>query len=750
MRASSLFTGALGVKAHEMAMSSVADNIANVSTHGFKATRALFNTLMSRQLVQCGRDVSSGTAGYVESNQVGLGVVCKPMNVMTAAALTSTDLTTDLGIEGQGFFIVKAPTTYTSPFGTITSSEAGSKANSPNYYTRAGQFHIDRNGYVVNPQNYVLQGIMAGADGTVTMGAIEDLRIPSDTLAARATTMVELGLNLDAGDTRVFADTLTIDPNDSTTYNFSSPVIVYDEQGATHSMLMFYQRVEPMSSRSWKVGVFEKTADGYTEVDSEAFRLNFDDKGALSYINNPSADRMLANLGVSAGQLVSSMMGQSLNYTGANGTQQYLSPATVSFTNGTSGGETVTIGSATYTLSAHTTAAEAALELVQLINKDAAAAGCYAINNGSGKITLQPMVAGALAVQASSGITVKSGAELSQVVKAINQGQASSGALSINNILAAGEALMIGAETYTIPSASTVEEMASQLADLINNGSTYNAAVQGDGVYITAKSAGKSGNVSFSSTDVFGYLSLSAGTLLGGMDDSSVSKIDAQIETDANGRQKLALQRIGAGANAVISGLSSTFTTSGGAALTFTKTSSAGDSTHITDGKIDLNPVINGAIQTVNLNFTPGGGITTTQQAVNSVLNYLAQDGFPEGEVYDLSIDKDGNVWAMYTNDEIKLVGSIVLAHFKNPWDLDRYGDNLWLGTAAAGDPMIDFANTEQYGLGSINSGTLEKSNVDMAQELVNMINYQRAYQFNTKSITTTDEMLKEAINMKR
>ncbi len=753
MRASSLFTGALGVKAHDMAMSSVADNIANVSTVGFKGTRALFNTLISRQLTQCGRDVSDGTAGYVESNQVGLGVVCKAQNLMTAAALTQTELTTDLGIEGQGFFIVKAPTTYTSPFGTISSNDKGSRADSPNYYTRAGQFHIDRNGYVVNPQNYVLQGVLADATGKVVMGAVEDLRIPSDLLAGKATSMVELGVNLDAGDAKVHLASQAINPNDGTTYNYSTPATVYDSQGKVHNMLLFYQRVEPMAARSWKVGVYEKTASGYDVVNGGQFTLNFDDTGHLSLINNPTGDRMLANLGVGAGQLISSMMGEGLSYEGASGPQRYISPASLNFTNATAGGETVTVGAATYTLSAHSSAEEAAAELVQLINRDTTTAGCFAINNGAGKITLQPLTSGALNVQASSAdIGVAAGASLSQVVDAVNKGQSSAGALVLNNLLAAGQVVSIGAQSYTIPGAASLADMAAQLAEAINSGSIYNATIQGEGLHISAKDPGASGNVAFSCSDLMGYVSLSAATLLGGLDNSANSKVQAQIDVNAaTGEQKLALQRVDAGASATISGLSSTFTPSGGGSpLTFAQTSVAGDTLNITDGKIDLNFVFNSVAQPVNFNFTPGGGVGTTQQATTYSLNALAQNGYPEGEITDLEIDKDGNVIALYSNQQSKLVGTIALAHFKNPWDLDRYGDNLWLGTTAAGDAMIDFPNTYAHGMGSIQSGALEKSNVDMAQELVNMITYQRAYQFNTKSITTTDEMLKEAINMKR
>jgi flagellar hook protein FlgE len=89
------------------------------------------------------------------------------------------------------------------------------------------------------------------------------------------------------------------------------------------------------------------------------------------------------------------------------------------------------------------------------------------------------------------------------------------------------------------------------------------------------------------------------------------------------------------------------------------------------------------------------------------------------------------------------------LTDFVSPGELKRVGDTLWQATEAAGPAVVGLPGGVE-GMGLIEGSSLESANVDLANEFVSMINYQRAYQANTKSITTSDEMLKEAINLKR
>jgi flagellar hook protein FlgE len=530
--------------------------------------------------------------------------------------------------------------------------------------------------------------------------------------------------------------------------------------------MLYYQRVSPVNSRSWQVGVFEKSGDQLIAVNSSAYRLYFDDTGHLATVSNPSADRFVSNQSTLGNEPLSTIMGQSLRFNGAAGQETYITPGVINFSSGTVGGETVTIGSLTLPpLSAHATREEAAAELAALINQNAAAAGCFALNDGFGRITLQPLGAGPLAMRVSpdsaSYIQPSAASRLDEVILAINNGRAAAGAVNLNNLLAAGETVSVGGRSYIIPAAASLEEMAVQLAELINgdSASPVSATAGGGIIALTAKEVGQEGNqLALSSTPpASGYLSLSSSTLIGGINDSQVSLIDAQSEADPllADRKHLALQRIGAGAGAVITGLFSDFTPQGGGVpLSFSKTSSASNGTVSSDGKATVNFTFNGSSQPVVMDYAPYGAYPaeqySTQQAITSTLRELGQDGYPEGFVNGLEINDYGDVIVSYSNEQVKRVGTIALAHFLGMVELERIGDTLWLANQASGAPLIDLPQTYRYGMGTIQSGSLEKSNVDTALEMVNMRTYQRAYQFNTKSITTSDEMLKEAINMKR
>ncbi|MEA3639791.1 MAG: flagellar hook protein FlgE [Lamprobacter sp.] len=136
----------------------------------------------------------------------------------------------------------------------------------------------------------------------------------------------------------------------------------------------------------------------------------------------------------------------------------------------------------------------------------------------------------------------------------------------------------------------------------------------------------------------------------------------------------------------------------------------------------------------------------TTQFNNNSVQNTLEQDGYTSGTLIGLEVEKDGTVTRIYTNEERREAGQIVLSNFINPEGLQPDGDNAWRQTNASGEPVLGEAQTGVFG--SIEGGVLENSNVDLAQELVNMIVSQRAYQANSSSIGTQDEMLQTIINL--
>ncbi len=124
-------------------------------------------------------------------------------------------------------------------------------------------------------------------------------------------------------------------------------------------------------------------------------------------------------------------------------------------------------------------------------------------------------------------------------------------------------------------------------------------------------------------------------------------------------------------------------------------------------------------------------------------------DGNPPGTLSDMVIAPDGSLMGMYTNGQQRLLAMIPLATFRNPSGLQRAGGNLFQVTANSGDfNGIGVAATD---IGSsVASGQLEMSNVDIAQEFTDMIVTQRGFQANSKTISTSDEMLQELVNLKR
>ncbi|MFC3285169.1 flagellar hook protein FlgE [Litchfieldella rifensis] len=137
----------------------------------------------------------------------------------------------------------------------------------------------------------------------------------------------------------------------------------------------------------------------------------------------------------------------------------------------------------------------------------------------------------------------------------------------------------------------------------------------------------------------------------------------------------------------------------------------------------------------------------STQFGNESTNSALTQNGFTSGALVGITIESDGTIMRNYANEQSRPAGQIALAYFRNPEGLKSAGDNAWTATAASGQELVGTPGTGQ--LGSVESGAIETSNVDMAQQLVDMIVSQRAYQANSQTIKTLDEVLQTAINLR-
>lgn len=117
-------------------------------------------------------------------------------------------------------------------------------------------------------------------------------------------------------------------------------------------------------------------------------------------------------------------------------------------------------------------------------------------------------------------------------------------------------------------------------------------------------------------------------------------------------------------------------------------------------------------------------------------------------DAQSFSISSDGNVNYVDATGDPQVAGQIGLAIFSNPSGLEKSGSNLFVATGNSGIPEITFPGNETAG--DVISGALEMSNVDLAEEFTEMIVAQRAFQSNTRIITTSDEILQELVNLKR
>ena len=132
----------------------------------------------------------------------------------------------------------------------------------------------------------------------------------------------------------------------------------------------------------------------------------------------------------------------------------------------------------------------------------------------------------------------------------------------------------------------------------------------------------------------------------------------------------------------------------------------------------------------------------------NLRVTFQSQDGYPAGMLRGISVDEDGVVTAMYSNGEMTPKYQLALADFASYDGLTKMGKNLYAESRASGQALVGVAGSGR--LGSVASSSLEMSNVDLAEEFVKMITTQRAFQANSRVITSSDEILQELINIKR
>ncbi len=136
-----------------------------------------------------------------------------------------------------------------------------------------------------------------------------------------------------------------------------------------------------------------------------------------------------------------------------------------------------------------------------------------------------------------------------------------------------------------------------------------------------------------------------------------------------------------------------------------------------------------------------------TQFGSKFAVSDLKQDGYAAGQLNNINISDDGTVVASYSNGVTRAEAQLALSSFRNPQGLTAVGGNNWVVSADSGAPVDGKPGSGN--LGSLRSGALEESNVDLTAELVNMMTAQRAYQANAQTIKTQDQVMSTMVNLR-
>jgi flagellar hook protein FlgE len=154
--------------------------------------------------------------------------------------------------------------------------------------------------------------------------------------------------------------------------------------------------------------------------------------------------------------------------------------------------------------------------------------------------------------------------------------------------------------------------------------------------------------------------------------------------------------------------------------------------------------------QEFDLNLGTVGGLVNsiTQYAESSSTKAIVQDGYTMGYLDSFKIDQSGIITGIFTNDTTRVLGQVALASFSNQGGLEKSGDNNYVVSTNSG--FANIGPSQIAGKGKIISGTLEMSNVDMAEQFTDMIVTQRGFQANSRTIQTADQLLQELLTLKR
>ena len=781
----SLWAGVTGLQAHQIAMDVEGNNIANVNTVGFKYSRANFDDL----IYQTSR-IATGPQnrhGGVNSMQVGLGVQTNSTTrIFKQGSLQTTDKQTDIALQGDGFFMV-------SPDGGKTT-----------YYTRNGDFSRDSVGNFVDNGGNIVQGWMRDEvtgeiDPTRPIG---DIKIPSGlTVPARATTNIALKGNLDSGNDvgNKKIPIYQLDQHHNWTDTNKDGIKVDAEKHEENNVgeNRFYVNKngeQKMTERGADLGVlFNKNGDAYNLRTGQGIWASYADAKtkALNVGATPDGKFVPAkqlNITLNGEKIVASVasvseLASAINerYTKTGVEASVINGNQLVLTNRNNLGTTAAtrnikmtvnpgnnigndfkttniitayqyIYNKTQVNATHTYNDAVAREVTttedlrEAMQRDARLwtnyTGTVVGNTPGPNITPDPAAfAAALANNKNDGVEVT-----------VNE----HGQFQVKN--PSGDAFNSDDGDDTDDTTGNIPPgTANTNADA--NDHNMNLTVTG----LSDAANNVTENVKFTA---------SMAPLSGSLSSGNATRVTDSLNMAAHSSSTDLFDSLGTKHNIKIDFVKRGYTPNGGTEWTMViqvaepnRINQDGEPANVITGYVRFNP--DGSLATYSpasitfgaQNGSAGGqhielklGTTAQMDGLASTDNDsstadISQDGYASGELNGIRIDQSGTLVGSFTNGRSLGLAQVGVAKFSNNEGLSSEGGNLFSRTANSGDPVIGAAQTA--GRGKISSSSLEMSNVDLSRSLTQLIVVQRGFQANSKTITTSDEMLNTLLQLK-
>ena len=648
--------GLSGLNAASKALDVTSNNVSNSGTVGFKSGQAHFADVYANSLN------GSGTS------QTGIGTTTTAVQQQfTQGNITSTSNSLDISINGSGFYRMDTN-------GAIT-------------YSRSGQFHLDKNGYIIDDMQRKLTGYLADTEGNIIKAAPQDLLLSSANQAPAATGAsgsadqgVFANLNFDSratAPTGTFDTTIAATSNKSNSYNFSTATTIYDTLGNAHTLTIFTAKTQVSAATTAAVAAATKATTAAAAATTAA---------ATAATAAATAAAAAATADVSAAAA-------------------FADP-----TNTTKAAQAATDATAATAAQTAATAAAATATTAQKAAAEAATAAQAAATAATAAAAVTPITADAL--KAATSAAASATAAYNDAVAA------SSGTSPVSAVQAAIDAVTAANDAVT--KATTRPYNAAAAAAYTAAAATYNTTALP--AYTTAVTTYNAGATAAAAATAAGVARTNANP---NSEWLVYTSVDGTAAANVNGGVPLIIKFDQSG--------TMVDAPAGGTALTINLDKVMSD-----QGKTNIAT----PLQTFNIDFSE-----STQFGSAFGTNSLTQDGYTSGRLTGVSVSEDGVISGNYSNGKTRNLGQVALAAFTNPNGLTSLGGNQWAETDASGTALVGTPNSGT--LGVLKSSTIEESNVDLTAELVNMITQQRAYQASAQTIKTQDQIMNTLVNLR-